>query len=38
VSPELAAEGMQRTGLEPLVVADRLAWQQAEALVAIPWA
>ena len=36
--PELAAKGLQRTGLEPLVVADRLAWQQAEALVAIPWA
>jgi len=35
---ELAAEGLQRTGLEPLVVADRLAWHQAEALVAIPWA
>jgi hypothetical protein len=34
---ELAAEGLQRTGLEPLVVADRLAWQAAEGLVAIPW-
>ena len=34
----LAAEGLQRTGLEPLVVADRRAWQAVEALVAIPWA
>jgi len=33
----LVAEGLQRTGLEPLVVADRLAWQAAEGLVAIPW-
>jgi hypothetical protein len=38
VPPGLAAEGLQRTGLEPLVVADRLAWQAAETLVAIPWA
>jgi hypothetical protein len=33
----LAAEGLQRTGLEPLVVADRLAWQATQGLVAIPW-
>jgi hypothetical protein len=38
VPPGLAAEGLQRTGLEPLVVADRLAWHAAETLVAIPWA
>jgi hypothetical protein len=38
VLPGLAAEGLQRTGLEHLVVADRLAWQAAEGLVAIPWA
>jgi hypothetical protein len=38
VPPGLATEALQRTGLEPLVVADRLAWQQGEALVAIPWA
>jgi hypothetical protein len=38
VPPGLAAEALQRTGLEPLVVADRQAWQAAEALVAIPWA
>jgi hypothetical protein len=37
VSLGLAAEGLQRTGLEPLVVADRLAWQVAQGLVAIPW-
>lgn len=33
----LAAEGLQRTGLEPLTVADRLSWQAARGLVAIPW-
>jgi len=38
VPPGLAAEGLQRTGLEPLVVADRRTWQAAAALVAIPWA
>jgi len=38
VQPQWAAEALQRTGLEPLVVADRLAWKAAEALVAIPWA
>jgi len=38
VPPGLAAEALQRTGLESLVVADHQAWQTAAALVAIPWA
>jgi hypothetical protein len=36
--PGACAEGLQMTGLDPLVVADRLARPAAEALVAIPWA